>query len=123
MSFAAQRDDAVLRYVGYNSRARRDTAVILGHGRASLSRLLKAGLVKTDETYSGCLVLTEADAQRLDLIDSSGTLSAEAARCAACGEEAAGECVQCDRPLCDEHRRTTSVPGDSFCRIGEGCAA
>jgi hypothetical protein len=45
-----------------------------------------------------------------------------AAGCSECGEEAVGECVQCDRPLCDEHRRTTSTPGDSFCRIGEGCA-
>jgi hypothetical protein len=44
-----------------------------------------------------------------------------AAGCSECGEEAVGECIVCDRPLCDEHRRTTSVPGDSFCRTGEGC--
>jgi hypothetical protein len=42
--------------------------------------------------------------------------------CAECGEPSEVECAACDRPLCAEHRRTTSVPGDSFCQTGQGCA-
>jgi hypothetical protein len=41
--------------------------------------------------------------------------------CAVCGDEADGSCGACDVPLCGEHLRTTAVPGDSFCRPGEGC--
>ena len=35
--------------------------------------------------------------------------------CYQCGEAAAATCAACDRPLCEEHARTTSVPGDAFC--------
>lgn len=42
-------------------------------------------------------------------------------RCAVCGGEAERECAACGRPLCDEDARTTSVPGDTFCRAGVGC--
>jgi hypothetical protein len=41
--------------------------------------------------------------------------------CAVCGESAERECAACDNPLCDEHARTTSVPGDTFCQTGVGC--
>lgn len=41
--------------------------------------------------------------------------------CKVCGDEAEFECAACDRPLCGEHARTTSVPGDTFCRAGVGC--
>lgn len=69
MMTAEQRDDAVLRYVGYNSRAKRDTAVILGQGQAALRRVFKAGLVKADEEFSGCLVLTGKGTEHLAHID------------------------------------------------------
>jgi hypothetical protein len=68
-STAELRDEAVLRYVAYNSRAKRDTAVTLGHGQASLGRLRKAGLVKADPEFSGCLALTEAGTRRIAVID------------------------------------------------------
>jgi hypothetical protein len=42
--------------------------------------------------------------------------------CAVCGDEAAGQCANCDRDLCEDHLRTTAVPGDSFCLPGEGCS-
>jgi hypothetical protein len=45
-----------------------------------------------------------------------------AERCAVCGEPADGQCAACDRHLCENHRRTTSVPGDSFCMPGDGCS-
>ena len=41
--------------------------------------------------------------------------------CAECGEPSEYECAACDAPLCAEHARTTSVPGDTFCQTGVGC--
>lgn len=69
MTLAELRDDAVLRYVGYNAHPRPETAVSVGKGKAALGRLVKAGLVKTDEEWSGCLALTEAGTERLAFID------------------------------------------------------
>lgn len=43
--------------------------------------------------------------------------------CAVCGDEAEADCAICERPLCLEHARTTSVPGESFCETGAGCNA
>jgi Tfp pilus assembly protein PilX len=47
----------------------------------------------------------------------------DAERCAVCGDDAEAECAVCERPLCGDHRRTTSTPGDSFCQPGVGCQA
>lgn len=69
MSLAELRDDAVLRYVGYNAHPTGVTAVSVGKGKAALGRLVKAGLVKADEQWSGCLALTKAGAERLEAID------------------------------------------------------
>jgi hypothetical protein len=41
--------------------------------------------------------------------------------CAVCGDEAEYECAICDRLLCEDHARTTSVPGDTFCQPFAGC--
>jgi hypothetical protein len=43
------------------------------------------------------------------------------APCGVCGEPSRAECAACDIPLCEEHARTTSVPGDTFCQTGVGC--
>ena len=45
------------------------------------------------------------------------------APCVVCGEPSEHECAACDNPLCAEHARTTSVPGDTFCQTGVGCQA
>jgi hypothetical protein len=52
-----------------------------------------------------------------------GTGDDPAKSCVVCGEEAGYGCIVCDADLCDDHARTTSVPGDTFCRDSDACEA
>jgi hypothetical protein len=62
-------DDAVLRYVGTNAHPSPETAWCVGHGKAALNRLVRAGLVQTDPEWSGGLVLTGTGTARLAGLD------------------------------------------------------
>jgi hypothetical protein len=89
-----------------------------GHVPAALQ--YGVGLAVTDVSDDGgvissCSCGVQFGTGRLQVNDGGVTL------CKVCGDEAEFECAACDRPLCGEHARTTSVPGDTFCRAGVGC--
>ena len=58
----------------------------------------------------------------LDEYAEAGQTDGGVVLCAVCGDEADGQCANCDRDLCENHLRITAVPGDSFCLPGEGCS-